>query len=322
MIIAAKGAAATAQTALPYQWVAVGTDLTNSQIYTSTSSLADSWTSQTTGFGTSTISGVATNIYSLYAACSYGGKIGTSPDGVTWTQRTSSFSTTDINGIAFGNGMWVAVGASNKIATSPDGITWTQRTSGGTTETWRSVHYGDGIWVILASNGSIRTATDPTGTWTSRTSTLTTGSYNGLHYDPVDDIWVAGAEAATTGALASSPDGITWTSRNATFARTVGLYCPMTSNSTVFVAGGYTGSSTADIESSTNGTTWTNRTPSDTTGGLYCAASDETGLLLFMGEDIANVETSTDGTTWTNRGLITSFFAYAVCHSSGVPSIR
>lgn len=316
MIVAAKAATGVSKVTLPYLWVAVGD---SGKLYTSDLTDASSWTSRTSSFSTTLISGVASDGVSQYVAVGLSGKLATSPDGTTWTQRTSSFSTSSIQAVAYGNGVWVAAGNDNKLATSTDGITWTQRTTGGTTEVWTSVAFANGLWVILATNGAMRTATDPTSTWTSRTSTLTSG--NQVYYDPTVAIWVAGREQGTTGALASSTDGTTWTARNAAVTPYGGAFA---SNTSVIVFGypADSGGITSGVSSSTNGTTWTTRTLANTSFILRCAASDNQNLIIVMGTDGFKVQSSTDAITWTDRGAISGFSARFVCHSSGTPSIR
>src|SRR5690606_14309583 len=92
----------------------------------------------------------------------YGGRIYTSPDGVTWTRRTSVFSGTDsIFTVAHnGTNLWVAAGTQGKLATSPDGVTWTLRTSGFGTSTINAVAYGNGLWVAVGSSGKLATSPD------------------------------------------------------------------------------------------------------------------------------------------------------------------
>lgn len=300
-------------TAFPtYLWVAGGA---NGAMYVSTSTTASSWTSITSGFGTSQIQDIASNGTSLFVAVSDTGKLGTSPDGVSWTQQTSSFGTTAIYSVAYGNGVWVAGGGSNKIATSPDGVTWTQRTTGAATGVW-SVGYGNGTWAILdQATGAIRTATDPTSTWTLRTSTLTGGQ--NVYYASTQAIWVAGAEIlGTTGALASSPTGATWTARNSPTAAK--SFQSFAANSSIIVMGmGSSGS--ADIATSTDGLTWTDRTPAVTTKGISAIAVDGTGLFATCSFDSGgNVQTSSNGTTWTDRGdIAVGVVMAAICHSSG-----
>lgn len=324
MIVATKAAVATAAPKLPYQWVIAGA---GGVLKTSTSTTASSWTTRTSSFSTTKIWSVASNTTDLYVAVGNDGKLATSPDGITWTQRTSSFSTTHIRGVFYANGYWVAVGDSNKAATSTDGITWTQRTV--PNGDYRSVHWGNGLWAAMESDGSINTATDPTGTWTARTSTLSTSNsetYNSLHYAKAQAVWIAGQDAGTTGALASSTDGITWTARNSAHSLTSGYPSCTESNSSIIVHGSTLNflTPTCDVQSTTDGTTWTSRTPATANASIYCCASDDTGFIIMVGN---TVQSTTDGTTWTDRGS-TGFSGTtlvdntACCHSSGAPSIR
>lgn len=52
------------------------------------------------------------------------------------------------NAIAYGNGKYVAVGASGYVTTSTDGINWTTPTKAGTEE-WSSVAFGNGKFVAV-----------------------------------------------------------------------------------------------------------------------------------------------------------------------------
>lgn len=315
MILAAKAASAVTG-GLPYRWVLA--DVLGN-LHTSDSTTASSWTSRTSSFGATAIYGVASNGSNLYVAVGDSGKLATSPDGITWTQRTSSFGTSFVAAVAYGEGIWTAVGQAGKIATSTDGITWTQRTSG-TANGLTAIGFGAGTWVCGGSS-TMRSADDPTGTWTSRTSTLTGIDWNQIFYWPAGSIWVAGTDNGTTGALASSPDGITWTARDAPFTAAAQASA-FTGNSSVLIFSNVVNQSplTLDIGSSTNGTTWTNRTPSTTATSGYAAASDDSGLLVVAS---GTIQSSSDGVTWTNRGANPQPSGpYAFCHSSGVPSIR
>jgi hypothetical protein len=93
----------------------------------------------------------------------------------TWTSRTSAIDN-DWRSVTYGNGLFVAVGASgtgNRVMTSPDGITWTSRSSAAD-NAWYSVTYGNGLYVAVASTGTgNRVMTSPDGiTWTSSTTAV------------------------------------------------------------------------------------------------------------------------------------------------------
>lgn len=318
MIPAVSAATEGGAAGLPYQWVVVGD---SGQLSTSTSTTTASWTSRTSSFGATTIWGVASNGISLYVAVGESGKLATSADGITWTQQTSSFGATAIRAVAYGNGNWVATGDNGTVATSSNGTTWTQRTTGiSASFNVTSVAYGNGLWVIMNTNGDMYTATDPTSTWTSRTSTLSNGGIHAVHYFKGQSIWIAGIEAGTTGALASSTDGLTWTARNSTLSPVLGNM-GIASNNTVAVISVLTSlvPTVNDFQSSANGTTWTDRTPAITNIVVVNGASDDAGLLCFVG---TTSQTSTDGVTWTSRAATSVSAPRQICHSSGEPSIR
>ena len=322
MILATKAAVAHSGAAgLPYQWVVGGS---NGRLRTSTSTTANSWTSQTSSFGSTDIYGIASNALNLYVAVGGSGKLATSPDGITWTQRTSSFSSSRISGISWSGTYWVACGDDGKIATSTDGITWTQRTSGETSALYSSA-YGNGVYVV-AGFDKMRTATDPTSTWTSRTSTLAyvMSSNDAVYYAPDQAIWVAGTDGTfsgtSTGTLASSTDGTSWTGRNSPFTIKYFARGAFTSTASVIVGGIEVDSGVLDICSSTNGTTWSNRTPADTSENSYFAAVDDLGTMIV---GASKIQSSTNGSSWTDQGEIDGgVLYYCGCHSAGKPAIR
>ena len=316
MIIASKAAISTTA-GQPYLWIIAGA---TGDLKTSDSTTASSFTSRTSSFGATQISGVASNGSGLYVAVGYVGQLATSTDGITWTQQTSSFGATDIFGIAYGSdGYWVAVGASGKVATSTDGITWTQRTTGFGGVSVNAIAYGNGLWVA-GGNNSMRTATDPTGTWTSRTSTLAGLTQNGIYYAPDQGVWVAGSDAGTTGALASSTDGLTWTARTSSFTA-ASLGNAFTSTASVIINGNFTvlSPNACDVQTSTNGTTWTNRTPAVSATGILSGAVDDAGFTIMVN---TQVQSTSDGITWTDRGATGMTGVWACCHSAGLPAIR
>ncbi|TGV24180.1 hypothetical protein EN829_044530, partial [Mesorhizobium sp. M00.F.Ca.ET.186.01.1.1] len=57
------------------------------------------------------------------------GSIYSSSDGETWQKVNTASPTQQLYGIAYGNGVFVAVGASNYLYASDDGVNWTQKTA-------------------------------------------------------------------------------------------------------------------------------------------------------------------------------------------------
>jgi hypothetical protein len=311
MIPGVAGGAAAGGGGFPQRWLGAGYQ----NMYYSDSSTASSWT-LATGTMSAIVQAMASNRTSLCVAVGELGQLFTSADGATWTSRTSSFGTSNVNGVAFGNGVWVAVGGAGKLATSTDGITWTQRTSGYGTNTIYAIAYGNGTWAAIDGNGNIRTATDPTSTWTLRTSTIGNGGYHTIYYDPTRALWQAWGDTGTFGSLASSADGITWTSRDASYNLGGGTFI---NNSSVLCMGGPIFlSADYDIQTSTNGTTWTNRTPASGTYTIIEGAVDNNNLMIFGGN---RIQSSSDGTTWTDRGAPPITFT-TVAHTAGLPGIR
>lgn len=318
MMPAASAAAAGGSPFPGYLWLVNGP---TGEIYTSSSTTANSWTSRTSSFGSNVINCIATDGANWFVAVGNSGALATSPDGINWTQRTSSFGTTAIYWVAYANGYWVAVGDSGKLATAtnPTG-TWTQRTSGETVTIGKVVYGGE--WVFGAAGGIVRsTGTDPTTGWTSRTSTMTGNVYL-MGYAKSQDRYVAGMDGGTTGAFASSPDGTTWTARNSADSQTTGQYGTAVSTSSVIVL-----ATVAGIQTSTDAATWTARTEAN--AQPLNVAVDGSGLFAVVsgvnGSGV-RIQTSTDGTTWTDQGAVgfeagILFPIVSICHSSGYPNL-
>jgi len=244
------------------------------------------WTTRTSGFGTTLITGV-THGDGLYVAVGYDGKLTTSPDGTTWTTRTSGFGSTDIYGVTYGDGLYVAGGNDGKLTTSTDGITWTTRTSGFGTTRIRDLTYGDGLYVAVGVSGILTTSTDGT-TWTTRTSGFGSTSIREVTYG--DGLYVA---VGSSGKLTTSTDGTTWTTRTSGFGTTVIL--SVTYGDGLYVAVGDDGK----LTTSTDGITWTTRTSGFGTTLIYGVTYGD-GLYVAVGLS-GKLITSTDGTTWTTR---------------------
>jgi len=262
------------------------------------------WTTRTSGFGTTSIQGV-TYGDGLYVAVGYSGKLTTSTDGTTWTARTSGFGTTSIQGVTYGDGLYVAGGYSGTLTTSPDGTTWTTRTSGFGSTAIRGVTYGDGLYVAVGDSGKLTTSTDGT-TWTTRTSGFGTTTINSVTYG--DGLYVA---VGRDGKLTTSTDGTTWTTRTSGFGSNA-IY-GVTYGDGLYVAVGNLG----NLTTSTDGTTWTTRTSGfGTTRILGVTYGD--GLYVAVGYS-GTLTTSTDGSAWTTR---TSGFGtnaiYGVTYGDGL----
>jgi photosystem II stability/assembly factor-like uncharacterized protein len=215
-----------------------------------------------------------------------------------WTTRTSNFGTSNVQSVAYGNSIFVAVGASGQLRTSTDGVTWTTRTSTFGSTIINTVTYGNGTYVAGGNAGQLRTSTDGT-TWTTRTSTFGTTNINASTYG--NGTYVAGGN---TGQLRTSTDGTTWTTRTSNFGSTA--INTVTYGNGTYVAAGASG----QLRTSTDGTTWTTRTSTFGTSAINSVAYGN-GTYIAVG-NAGQLRTSTDGTTWTTR---TSNFGTSVINS-------
>ena len=180
-------------------------------LYSSTDS-GVTWTSRTSGFGSTFIGGIAYG-NGIFVAVGNSGLITTSTDGVTWTARTAGVAASNLYYVAYINNLFVAVGGganggTGGITTSPDGITWTKRTTPTTSSTnLYSVTYGGGYYVAV---GNLNTragyySTDA-ATWTALPAGIA-NSLEGVFYNGSN--FFALASAGTGWYVVGAPSG-TW----------------------------------------------------------------------------------------------------------------
>jgi hypothetical protein len=139
-------------------------------------------------------------------------------DQTVWTSRTSARDD-EWDGVAYGNGIFVAVGAgvgTTGVMTSPEGITWTSRVAAVANATWYGVTFANGIFVAVGFKSSVPNAvmTSSDGiNWTARNSVASqSDAWNDVTFG--NGIFVAVADDRTYRVMTSS-DGITWTGRTA-----------------------------------------------------------------------------------------------------------
>ena len=210
-----------------------------------------------------------------------------------WTLQQSSINAS-WQSVCFGNGIFVAVGASGRAMTSPDGITWTTRSTPNS-NSWEAIGFGNGLFVAASSNGTgNRVMTSPDGeTWTSRTSAsdstwLSVAYGNGLFV-------VVGLAVVMT-----SNDGITWTSRTpASVESWAGvIYC---TDLGLFVSVAVSGSGN-QVMTSPDGVNWTTRTTPGAGSGWTSITYGNGLLVAVAADDHPNqIMTSPDAVTWTLR---------------------
>lgn len=164
------------------------------------------------GAGTENVAGITcSNTSGIWTAVG-GAKAETSVDGRTWVASGTVFGTKTMYAVAFGAGMYVAVGSAGAIYTSTNGAAWTVRTSSSTADI-NSVAYGDGRFVTVDALGRVAVNSSPTLTWP--TPTAVTTAFYGVAYGNRQFVAVG-----ASGALYTSPDAGTWTSRTSGFSTT------------------------------------------------------------------------------------------------------
>lgn len=276
-------------------WVAVGD---GGKISTSTD-FGATWTARASGVATA-LYGVTWN-GTVFVVVGASGVLLTSPDGTTWTSQTSGFGASDITSVAYGNGIFLAVGAGDKIARCvlSSGVTWTLTNPiVGNSSALR------GIWfdtltqrfMVVGDNESIASTSDGI-VWTVHEHV--TGS--GTHF-----LSVARADAGTW--FASTGGSIYTPGAVGTYANTTQLQddtlAPVPGSYKTYLAGGYfrlgsppAGQVTADV---TQGAAAANRTA----GQLFGAVLTKGGLAgTWNTTDVTNLDTANSAVCgfWTDQ---------------------
>lgn len=142
-----------------------------------------------------------------YVVVGVSGAIWTAEDLSVWYSRTSGVGANTLTSVAYGNGRYVAVGETGVTTMSTDGTTWAASTAG--TLQFTDVYYNGTLFVAIGAEnqGHVTCYTSDFGTtWT--------------HQDAPDYGWRCGAYSpelglniivGETGAIATSPDAVTWT---------------------------------------------------------------------------------------------------------------
>jgi hypothetical protein len=284
----------------------------NSTAYLSASSLQvtagslTTWTTRTSGFGATNIN-AATFGNGVYVAIGNSQTIRYSADAITW--NTPTYTPIDTTGgssgfrsIIYSNGYFVGIGLSrstnsgppyydpvNSIhyITSTDGITWSSSTFNHlSSATYYAIAAGNNRYVIVGDNSEIAYSTSTPFSWTR----VTNASANHRAITFGNNLFVVGG---TQGALHTSTDAITWTTRTSGFGTS--QINALTFGNGIYVAAGAAGT----LTTSTNGTTWTTRTSGFGTTNIF-GLTYSNGSFVAVG-DAGQLRSSTDGITWTSR---------------------
>lgn len=170
------------------------------------------------------------------------------------------------------------------------------------------IAYGNGVYTAIGgpSATAIRTSSDCI-TWTTRDHPFGTNEIRGVVFE--NGLFVAWSSISSGVQIATSPDGVTWTSRMSG----VGGVKKVVFGNGVFVA---VGTSTNNY-SSTDGVTWTPRTNQFTSAPENVVYVPHWTLFVTVGNSSSStcISTSSDGITWVSRLSATSaslrFIAYS-----------
>jgi len=201
---------------------------------------------------------------------------GPNTDFAAQTVAAGSSYAGDFNDIAYDAtlGLFIAVGTVGEIQTSPGNGTWTRRANGGE-HLLRVATNGLGRCVAVGAGQTIKYSINGTS-WSTATSPFSgTPDILGVAFGA--GLFVV---ASSSGAVASSPDGITWTVRH-------NLARPYDNMQLVYDAGlGFVFHFTGEVFRSVDGITWSQ---------IHAAAGD--GVLVASSFAWLMVPSSADGTS-------------------------
>lgn len=249
--------------------------------------MALTWTPRTTNNYTYSSVTFGNN---TYVAVSYGSSgtcvMRSSDGGNIWTYTTPAQYNTWTS-VTYGNALFVAVSSNgnNRVMTSPDGITWTSRLC--PSRSWYSVAYGNGLFVAVNNNPNevgVMTSSDGI-TWIDRNA-IPNKTWFGITYG--NGLFVA----VGAGAMMTSPNGFTWTSRS----------CPNRNwYSTTYGNGFFVTVGNNGVLRSSNGFIWTTQT--SIANNQWRCVTYGNGLFVATATYVTgtntSVMTSLDGITWT-----------------------
>lgn len=210
--------------------------------------------------------------------------------------------------ISVTNGAGTATGGTYTV-TLPVGQNWFVRTVSLANYQPRAVAFSPTLnrYVSVGGSGTltgtnIRCATSDDGgvTWTGRTISTTNGfTWRTVIWVPELSLFVAGGSGTGTAAIiATSPNGITWTSRTPASNATISSMAWSPSLGLIVAVSSAGASGILRCQTSPNGITWTSRTiPEEVWTGV--AWSPTAGRFVAVGQGASWINTSTNGTTWS-----------------------
>jgi hypothetical protein len=210
-----------------------------------------------------------------------------SQDGNSWSSVSGVSGQTTVGFIGYLNDRWIsaATAGTNRIGYSYDLSTFSSVTTGDT-QLWQGGAYGNSTYVLVGAVGGAKNVAYSTNgiTWT----TILIGAISFRSVSFGAGLFVG---VGDTGAIYTSPDGITWTVR---VSPAVNNWTSVTYGNGLFVTVSSGGTGRAIYSS--DGITWTASTSMDADAPLQVAYGDGYFLSVCSG---AVIYKSTDGITWT-----------------------
>ncbi len=285
---------------------ATGTSAFDNVVFsgTGTKYFATSSSASTTNFVVNTGSGEVITSPALTVSGNYVNNSTTTMVGLNWVARSAAGNDDGWRGVTYGNGRFVAVSPGiDTVMTSPDGITWTAQTTAGITGQWWGVAYGEGLFVAVGvGSGADRLMTSPDGVnWTRRDIAGNDDNWRAVVYAQGQFVAVACGTNATTACsgagdrVATSPDGITWTTFAIDPGNTDG-WIGITYGNGLYVAVSAVGD---QVMTSPDGVDWTAQT--NPTGSWISVAYGNGNYVAVSYASTNRIMSSPDGVTWTSR---------------------
>lgn len=235
-----------------------------------------------------------------------------STDGHSWS--TAATVLNNLGDVAFGNGLFVGVGAGNTVSHSPDGSFWLNQAVGTVSTDFSRISFANGRFFISGSGNTVNpqyylyTSTDAIS-WTGPVALNTNGIQKVVYGNGV---YVGLNQVSTTNGFWSefrtSTDGATWSAPN---AFTNHLF-----TDAVFASGQFAVlDEVGRILFSSDGTNWTEQAVPALFTGVKMVWD---GSLYVVSGVFGRIVTSTDGTNWVNRTTGPQNSLVGITHSGGL----
>lgn len=221
------------------------------------------------------------------------------------TAAPSGSSSGTVPGLPTGGAVFIATfGATvlNSYIYSVDGVAWSVGTFA-TSDNFAGAAFGGSptpIWVVMTGSRAVQTSPNGVSSWTNSSTALPNGFQGkGVAWSPTLKLFVAIDSGLTSAQVATSPDGLVWTSRatptgnfnwaDIVWSARLGLFIAV-------ISGSFT---TNSAMTSPDGIIWTMRTDGNNNIGLV---HDFGSAFNILGVQPGSVTwaTSPDGANWTS----------------------